>query len=351
MQFPYPRKSSIPPPPSTYIYSRAAAYRQRRLLKQYAPPVLGVVALICFLLYFTSGTSRTNTRRPSPAARASDIVIVTTIDPNLPARFRETIQENRRHYAAKHGYATFFPNTTDYDVGHYPMSWSTVPAMRHAMTLHPHATWLWYLSSTALIMDAQSSLQTLFLEPRQMESLMILDRPVVPPDSVIRTFAHLTPDRVDFILSHDVDGLAIDSMLIRPGEWATFFLDAWFDPLYRSYNFQKAEAHALEHIVQWHMTILARLALIPQRVLNSYTREVGQKMNEHNGEWDFFSSGRTWLVFAGSRHLQKGRDRRKQTNGKLTEFAQDYTKKEISWPTSMGVSANRCVSAKAKWSH
>lgn len=42
-----------------------------------------------------------------------------------------------------------------------------------------------------------------------------------------------------------------------------------------SYNFQKAEAHALEHIVQWHGTILAKLALVPQRVLNSYTRDTG----------------------------------------------------------------------------
>jgi mannan polymerase II complex MNN11 subunit len=64
-------------------------------------------------------------------------------------------------------------------------------------------------------------------------------------------------------------------------------LDTWFDPLYRSYNFQKADTHALvsvlpqvsplyllrndqEHIVQWHPTILSKLALIPQRIMNSY---------------------------------------------------------------------------------
>lgn len=104
---------------------------------------------------------------------------------------------------------------------------------------------------------------------------MIRDHPVVPPDSVIKTFPRLPPHRVDFILSQDHEGLAGGALLIRSGEWAKFFLDAWFDPLYRSYNFQKAEGHALEHIVQWHGTILARLALVPQRVLNSYTRETG----------------------------------------------------------------------------
>jgi hypothetical protein len=73
---------------------------------------------------------------------------------------------------------------------------------------------------------------------------------IVPPDSVIKTFSHLKGDRIDFVLSQDNEGLAGGSMVIRAGEWAKFFLDSWFDPLYRSYNFQKAEAHALEHIVQ-----------------------------------------------------------------------------------------------------
>lgn len=105
---------------------------------------------------------------------------------------------------------------------------------------------------------------------------MILDKPVVPPDSVIKTFSHLRGERVDFILSQDHEGLAGGALLIKTGEWAKFFLDAWFDPLYRSYNFQKAEGHALEHIVQWHGTILAKLALVPQRVLNAYA-SVGAK--------------------------------------------------------------------------
>ena len=105
---------------------------------------------------------------------------------------------------------------------------------------------------------------------------MIIDKPVVPPDSVIKTFSHLRGERVDFILTQDREGLASGSFLVRTGEWAKFFLDAWFDPLYRSYNFQKAEAHALEHLVQWHGTILAKLALVPQKMLNSYMPEPGR---------------------------------------------------------------------------
>ena len=81
-------------------------------------------------------------------------------------------------------------------------------------------------------------------------------------------------------MTQDMDNLAHTNLILRntptPGvkdgtdNWAHYFLDAWFDPLYRSYMFQKAENHALEHIVQWHPTILAKLVLVPQRTLNSY---------------------------------------------------------------------------------
>lgn len=95
------------------------------------------------------------------------------------------------------------------------------------------------------------SIEKHIMEPGRLRRNMLTDIPVVPPDSVIRTYSHLTPDKVDFVLSHDKDGLGKDSMILRRGDWSKFLLDVWFDPLYRSYNFQKAEQHALEHIVQY----------------------------------------------------------------------------------------------------
>ena len=74
---------------------------------------------------------------------------------------------------------------------------------------------------------------------------MLRDKPVVPPDSVIKTFGNLKGDRIDLVLTQDGEGLCPGSFVLKNGEWAQFFLDTWFDPLYRSYNFQKAEAHAL----------------------------------------------------------------------------------------------------------
>lgn len=118
------------------------------------------------------------------------------------------------------------------------------------MTLHPGSTFFWYLDATALIMSTDTNLEAHLMRPAVLEKHMITNAPVVPPDSVIKTFSNLKGDRIDFVIAQDKDGLAPSSFIVRNGEWAKYFLDAWFDPIYRSYNFQKAESHALEHIVQ-----------------------------------------------------------------------------------------------------
>nr|OQO26850.1 hypothetical protein B0A51_07810 [Rachicladosporium sp. CCFEE 5018] len=265
MQFPYPRKTSHPP---AYQPSRASTFQRRRTLRNLAPYIAGILTLIVLFLYFLRSSSPT-TPRPPPGT--PPVVLVTTLDAKQSEHYKANIIENRKDYACRHGYSTFFPNTTDYDLmSGVPSSWSTVPSMRHAMTLYPHTPWIFYLTSTALIMNPSQPLDLKVLDPRKLESLMIVDRPVVPPDRQ--------------------EGLAGGSLLLRNGEWAKFFLDAWYDPLYRSYNFQKAEGHALEHIVQWHGTVLSKLALIPQRVLNGYTKEVAGSEEGRYQEGDFVAN-------------------------------------------------------------
>ena len=174
--------------------------------------------------------------------------------------YRDKLVENRKYYAEKHGmyctvferprlmflgYATFFPNVSDYDLTNSPRSWAVVPSIRHAMTTYPYSTYFLYLSSYSLIMNPSLDLRTHIMDRKRLESIMMRDKPVVPPDSVIRTFSHLRGDKIDFVLTQDAEGLCQGNFVMRRGEWAKFFLDTWFDPLYRSYNFQKAEGHAL----------------------------------------------------------------------------------------------------------
>ena len=191
------------------------------------------------------------------------------------------------------GYTTFYTSVSNYThmTTPSPTSWTLIPACRHALTTNPQTQYLWALSPYALITSPSLSLSTHIFS--NLSSLMQKDIPVVPPDSVIHTFSHLTPRSAHLILSQDMDNLAHTSFLLRStpptssstDNWAHYFLDAWFDPLYRAYNFQKAENHALEHIVQWHPTILAKLVLIPQRTMNSYNFATSPMvMDDRTGE-------------------------------------------------------------------
>lgn len=190
------------------------------------------------------------------------------------------------------GYEVFMPSVHDYDTGSHPTSWARIMATRHAISKYPEAGFIWYLDQNAYIMNPTRNLEDQLIHPRVLETLMIRDYPIVPPDSIIKTFAHLRGEDASFIIGQDNDGLISDSMIIRNGEWAKFLTETWLDPLYRTYNFQKAQRHALvsltlrstgntpfakrillqEHIVQWHPTILSKIALVPQRTMASYIR-------------------------------------------------------------------------------
>ncbi|KAH9875454.1 hypothetical protein J1614_004946 [Plenodomus biglobosus] len=303
-----PRKTSRPPPYAARSQSSMLPPALRNLLRRdkMRAIALGMLTFMGILWLFgmigggqTSKGARWSAADIPRVAIGSGppVVIVTVLDPNANPTWTQKIKTNREEYAKRHGYLTFFPSPTAYPLSNSPPSWSRVPAVRHAMTLHPGSTYFWYLDATALIMNPSLALESHLLTPTRLEKLMIANAPVVPPDSVIKTFANLKGDRIDFVVTQDKDGLAPSSFVVRNGEWAKYFLDAWFDPIYRSYNFQKAETHALEHIVQyvffphlhprvdgglgqclqiltrayrWHGTILAKLAMVPQNLLNAY---------------------------------------------------------------------------------
>lgn len=219
---------------------------------------LVVIALVfLFSQIFGGGADRI----PSGTPR---VVIVTVLDPdNYSKEYLNNIKDNRVEYAKKHGektqraeawagntdclagYTTFFVTAKEYDLGGSPSSWARVPATRHALTKFPHSTFIWYLDQNALIMNPDMTVEGEIMGPKKLESIMVRNQPIVPPDSIIKTYPHLKGGNIDFVLTQDKSGLSQSSFIIRKGDWAKFFLDTWFDPLYRSYNFQKADLHAL----------------------------------------------------------------------------------------------------------
>ncbi|KAL2215903.1 alpha-1,6-mannosyltransferase subunit [Thermoascus aurantiacus ATCC 26904] len=283
---------ALPPRKSSYSFPYARSSRpspQRR--KQLKTVAVFGFAIVTFFFLLCRIFSSSSPDAVSIPAGTPNVVIVTVLDHDaLSESYISKIKKNREDYAARYGYANFFTNVSYYEpyLNNAPRSWAIVPAVRHALTLYPHSTYFFHLSPHALIMNPNLSLKSHVLDRKRLESLMLKDIPVVPPDSVIKTFSHLKGGDVDFILAQDKEDLTSASFIIKQGDWARFFLDVWFDPLYRSYSFAKAETHALDHIVQWHPTILAKLALVPQRILSAYSKDSpGAAVNGTYKEGDF----------------------------------------------------------------
>ncbi|KAI2632045.1 glycosyltransferase family 34 protein [Hypoxylon sp. NC1633] len=265
MHYAYPpRKSSNPPP---YV---PRSSRIPRLRKSHVRAIALFGLVIFGVIWLFSGGSKHGGRHT--ISGKPPVVLVTVFDDkNDNPLYIKNIRENRMQYAEKHGYGTLLAKSSDYNLNGSPASWSKVPAMRHALTKYPDCKYIWYLEQNAFIMNPHLKVEDYVMGASKLESTMFKDLPVVPPDSIIKTFSHLKGDDVEFVLTQDKEGLASSSFVIKNGEWAKFFLDTWFDPLYRSYNFQKAETHALEHIIQWHPTILSKLAIVPQHIINAYS--------------------------------------------------------------------------------
>ncbi|KAI9697289.1 MAG: hypothetical protein M1836_004853 [Candelina mexicana] len=263
MHFALPPRKSSHPPPYAARSSRSSVLRRTRLQISAVFACCIIVLFIIFARLYSS---------PSVAAPPGtpEVVIVTTLDENgYSKEYINQIKANRQDYAARHG-------------------WARIPAVRHALMLYPQSPYFFFLDQQGLIANPSLPIKGHIMTRPRVESLMLKDVPVVPPDSVIKTFSHLKGDQVDLVLTQDKEGLGPGSFIIKQGDWAKFFLDSWFDPLYRSYNFQKAEGHALEHVVQWHPTILSKLVLVPQRIMNSYGSEsAGGDENRLYKEGDF----------------------------------------------------------------
>lgn len=232
--------------------------------------ILGFALLTVFFLL--SQFFYTSTGAPAVPAGTSSIVVVTVLDRTAWSNeYIQKIVKNREDYAKRHGKATatqslsscpvtllmshncdsgytnFFANVSDYEtvLDNAPKSWAVLPALRHAMASNPYSKYFFHLDAHALIMNPSKSLESHVLDKDRLESLMLKDVSVVPPDSIIKTFSHIQAQDVDLIMTTDAEDLSSGSFLLRQGDFAKYFLDFWFDPLYISYNFAKAETHVL----------------------------------------------------------------------------------------------------------
>lgn len=145
-------------------------------------------------------------------------------------------------------------------------------------------------------MDPSVDLYDHVFKPQVLRKLIMRDWPIVPPESAIHTLKNPNVKNVDLLLTQDYQGLSHSSIVFKRGSYAEFFLQFWFDPMYRFYPFNRMDQQALEHMVQWHYYILNRLALIPSRLINSLS---------HGSEEYAYREGDFVVSFAGCRSAER----------------------------------------------
>ncbi|ODV88652.1 glycosyltransferase family 34 protein, partial [Tortispora caseinolytica NRRL Y-17796] len=207
---------------------------------------------------------------------APQVIIVTALDTE---RYNNDhlskVVQNRKDYAEHHGYGLYIRYITDFEntLDSSPSVWAKVPMMRAAIAQYPNAKYFWYLDEDALIMDEQKDIYDHILKPEALEKVIRRNAPLVPVEYGINTHQFTSVDTIRLIIAQSVTGMLTSSFVLVNDDFASYFLDIWFDRLYRSHSdFANSESRTLSHILLWHRTVLERTALVSTKALASLSQ-------------------------------------------------------------------------------
>lgn len=225
-----------------------------------------------------------------------EVVLVTALNyENLDPSYLVKIVQNRVDYAHKNKYGVYarwaqefipiFQKTrNDVDL------WSRISILREAMVAFPNAKWFWYIDETSLIMRDDISISNYILKKEALEPIMLKDQPVVPPEGVIKTYSNVKVEDISLLLTPTKTGVNTNNFLVKNDLKGHAILDMWNNPLIRVYSaFRRDTSKAIEHLLQWHPTLLASTGIIPPRTLNAVAPPEDSKNNDdefiyHNGD-------------------------------------------------------------------
>jgi mannan polymerase II complex MNN11 subunit len=189
----------------------------------------------------------------------------------------KNIIENRIEYAKAHGYGLYVRYVQDFKQYYSTSntgssSWAKLMIARSALLAFPKAKYFWYLDQTALIMNPLVDIEAEFIDSKRLERDMQRDVPVIKTADYIKTYKFNRPENVRFVISQDTLGMNTASFIFHNDLYSVSLLEFWNDVMYREYHaFDKSEASALNHLVQWHPCYLSRMAVIPTRKLASFS--------------------------------------------------------------------------------
>lgn len=257
--------------------------------------------------------------------------------------YMKMIIENRKKYAEAHGYGLYVRYTTDFKAeyaeafdweaaqraalmetdpqnptlkmrgldGRLPKSktwtWAKLAVLKHALLVFPEAKHFWYLDAHAVITDVDVSVTDRFVNSEKLGSIMMRDAPLKLPRTStakiseeddsdtyhygdtatsVKTYKYTQPENVRLVVTQERTGVSTTSLLLSNlhceggRQYAHALLDHWRDPLVRSYpNYRGRETTALNHILLWHPSFLARTALVPTTEMAPLTAKSLMKMD------------------------------------------------------------------------
>lgn len=157
-------------------------------------------------------------------------------------------------------------------------AWLKIPAIQDMFKRAPEADWIWWLDIDALIMNKSINICRDILSRQVIETCLAWDRPLRDTDTKFhgqKYFSKATPPKLhelDLIISQDQLGLNAGSFFIRRSAFADILLDLW-SAVDEQEHWNRHEQDGLIHLLLTYKSLLRHVALVPQRLFNSYHDE------------------------------------------------------------------------------
>jgi hypothetical protein len=174
-------------------------------------------------------------------------------------------------------YDLMWCNLSEYRVKDEEAVWTKTAVLVDAMNRYPNAKWIWWLDFDAVIMTPTIDLGKHILNPDAMFSNLLKDRtfPIMHLGQSVSEQLVLPsapdPNEINFLISHDQNGLNAGSFFLRNNEWTRELLELWGDPiLMLEKEWWAKEQDALVHIfLHHHHFIKNHVGIVAPRIFNA----------------------------------------------------------------------------------
>lgn len=229
-----------------------------------------------------------------------ETVIVTLIDfENYELETLVSVVQNRVDYAQKHDYGVyirwaqeFIPLLANQNLENSGSFCKTL-IMRAALHAFPNAKRFVFIEDTSLIADFKLSVEDNLLNPKILDVALLRDTPI-SPNSIIKTYNNLDLSGVSIVIPHSKENKILTSTFVVSNDiYSKAFLEYISDPLIKDFEWENLD-HCIGHVLQWHPTLLAKTAIVHQKLFSSEYDETHLKSEEvdttHYTEGDFVAN-------------------------------------------------------------